>query len=107
MGAPNRERMMANTPAEEATLGASAEFHEVLRELVAIRQDVVAASGAHPEWDQVHPNYRESARNLLHYLALRRRDLRPLQLRLAKLGLSSLGRAESHVLSAVDAVCED
>lgn len=106
MGAPNRERMMANTPAEEATLGASAEFHEVLRELVAIRQDVVAASGAHPEWDQVHPNYRESARNLLHYLALRRRDLRPLQLRLAKLGLSSLGRAESHVLSAVDAVLD-
>jgi pyruvate kinase len=40
----------------------------------------------------------------LHYLALRRHDLRPLQLRLAALGLSSLGRAESHVLATIDAV---
>ena len=48
--------------------------------------------------------HRESAENLLHYIALRSRDLRPLQLRLARVGLSSLGRAESHVLAAVDAV---
>ena len=40
----------------------------------------------------------------MHYLALRRDDLRPLQVRLAALGLSSLGRAESHFLSAIDAV---
>jgi pyruvate kinase len=53
---------------------------------------------------QAHGNYRQSARNLLHYLAFRRRDLRPLQGRLAALGLSSLGRAESHVLGTVDAV---
>jgi pyruvate kinase len=44
-----------------------------------------------------------SARNLLHYLALRRRDIRPLQERLARYGLSSLGRAESHVLANLDA----
>jgi pyruvate kinase len=56
--------------------------------------------------EEVHANYRDSARNLLHYLALRRRDLRPLQLRLAALGLSSLGRAESHVLATVDAVLD-
>ncbi len=46
----------------------------------------------------------ESARNLLHYVALRRFDLRGLQARLADLGLSSLGRAESHVLGNLDAV---
>jgi pyruvate kinase len=40
----------------------------------------------------------------LHYLALRRHDLRGLQIRLAALGLSSLGRAESHVLATLDAV---
>lgn len=56
--------------------------------------------------EKVHLNYRESARNLLHYLTLRRHDLRPLQLRLAALGLSSLGRAESHVLATVDSVLE-
>jgi pyruvate kinase len=35
-----------------------------------------------------------SALNLAHYLALRRRDVRPLQRRLMALGLSSLGRSE-------------
>ncbi len=54
----------------------------------------------------VHPRYRESARNLLQYLALRRHDIRPLQMRLAALGLSSLGRAEPHVLATVDTVID-
>jgi pyruvate kinase len=52
----------------------------------------------------VHPQHQESARNLLHYLALRSGDQRPLQARLAAAGLSSLGRAESHVLAAVESV---
>jgi pyruvate kinase len=48
--------------------------------------------------------HRDSARNLLHYLALRRRDIRPLQDTLAACGLSSLGRSESRVLANLDAV---
>lgn len=44
-----------------------------------------------------------SARNLAAYLALRRRDLRELQLALMPLGLSSLGRCESRVLENLDA----
>ena len=48
----------------------------------------------------------QSARNLLHYLALRRRDLRQVQEKLAELGLSSLGRAESHVLATLEAVTD-
>jgi pyruvate kinase len=51
-----------------------------------------------------HPNYAESQRNLLHYMALRSHDLRPLQHELSVLGLSSLGRVESHVIASVDAV---
>jgi pyruvate kinase len=47
---------------------------------------------------------RESARNLLHYLALRGFDLRGVQDELATLGLSSLGRAEGHVLYNLDEV---
>jgi pyruvate kinase len=79
----------------------------VLRELNAIRVDMVN-EGALPKvlLDAVHANYRDSARNLLHYLVLRRHDLRPLQLRLAALGLSSLGRAESYVLATFDAVMD-
>lgn len=53
---------------------------------------------------RVAPHQRESARNLVHFLALRATDLRELQNRLAWLGLSSLGRAESHVLANVDKV---
>jgi len=40
----------------------------------------------------------------MHYLALRRHDIRHLQAQLASLGLSSLGRTEPHVLSGLHAV---
>lgn len=40
----------------------------------------------------------------MHYLALRQRDLRPLQLQLSHLGLSSLGHLEAHVLPTLRAV---
>ncbi|RNC70402.1 MAG: pyruvate kinase [Desulfuromonadales bacterium] len=54
--------------------------------------------------ESIHPEWRASACNLLHYLALRRRDIRPLQTTLASLGLSSLGRAEKHVFSSLQSV---
>jgi pyruvate kinase len=50
------------------------------------------------------PEVRSSSlRNLEHYVALRRHDLRVLQEHLAVLGLSSLGGAEPNVLAAVEA----
>ena len=52
----------------------------------------------------LHEAHRRSARNLAHYLALRRHDVRELQTQLALLGLSSLGRTESHVFTAVQTV---
>jgi pyruvate kinase len=90
---------------DDLASGERAGIEGVLRELSAIRADMVAgAAVSQRRLDEVHANFGASARNLLHYLALRRRDLRPLQIRLAELGLSSLGRAESHALAAVDAV---
>jgi pyruvate kinase len=53
---------------------------------------------------ELHPDHRASARNLMDYLALRRHDIRPLQSKLAGLGLSSLGRTEPQVLSSLLAV---
>lgn len=50
--------------------------------------------------------FTRSALNLAHYLALRRRDRRHLQNRLARVGLSSLGRSEAYVLSTLNAVIE-
>jgi pyruvate kinase len=44
------------------------------------------------------------ALNLAYYLALRRRDLRPLQAALVPWGLSSLGRLENRVMPNLDAV---
>jgi pyruvate kinase len=57
-----------------------------------------------PELQQVHPKFAASARNLLHYVALRQYDIGELQERLSELGLSSLGRAEHHVLASIHAV---
>ncbi len=54
--------------------------------------------------DRVHESHRAGAANMLHYLALRSRDLRPLQERLTDAGLSSLGRMESNVLGNLHAV---
>jgi pyruvate kinase len=48
--------------------------------------------------------FSKSALNLAHYLALRRRDLRPLQRHLMALGLSSLGRSEGRVMATLHAV---
>jgi len=42
--------------------------------------------------------------NLAHYVSMRRHDIRPLQRRLMRHGLSSLGRLESRVMPTLDAV---
>lgn len=52
----------------------------------------------------VDRDWRESARNLVHYTALRQLDLRELQLLLQQHGLSSLGRSESFVMASLLAV---
>ena len=54
----------------------------------------------------VHPAQKQSLANLIHYLALRREDLRPLQDELHDAGLSSLASAESHILRQVQAVLQ-
>ena len=58
----------------------------------------------HKTVKQVSGDYRASARNLLHYLALRQEDLRDFQHELSSCGLSSLGRMEAHTLAGLDAV---
>ncbi|MEZ5987574.1 MAG: pyruvate kinase [Planctomycetota bacterium] len=96
---------MSAEPERNCACPECVEIGLVIDELLGIRRDMIAAAvSSQARLDEVHPQYRDSARNLLHYLAMRRRDLRTLQSRLAALGLSSLGRAESHVLATVDTV---
>ena len=52
----------------------------------------------------VHPKFKHSAENLVHYLALRETDNRGLQEDLAVLGLSSLGRADRNVIASIEAI---
>ncbi|HUI24617.1 MAG TPA: pyruvate kinase, partial [Candidatus Kryptonia bacterium] len=77
----------------------------ILREISTIHADMLHLEQQHqPRLAETHESYRESARNLLHYLALRQHDVRKLQEKLALLGLSSLGRTESHALAGLEAV---
>lgn len=79
----------------------------LLVKMSELRSTIVAAPSIdNLRLEGIHLNYRHSARNLLHYLALRRVDLRLIQHQLASLGLSSLGRSESHVLGAVNSVID-
>ena len=48
---------------------------------------------------KVQPHYYESARNLLHYLALRTFNLRAIQSQLSTLAISSIGHSEGYTLT--------
>ena len=83
----------------------SSEFRALVRDLEAVRESVARTDADCSAYVAAIPEaQRASARNLLQYLALRRHDLRRIQPQLATLGLSSLGRTESHVLNSVDTV---
>ncbi|RPH54468.1 MAG: pyruvate kinase, partial [Lysobacterales bacterium] len=74
------------------------------RDLDELRRAMIEFESRHAQVLSNIGAHRTSAKNLLHYLAMRKRDLRSLQTELATLGLSSIGRAEAHALSAVNAV---
>ena len=83
----------------------SDDLNQLITELYGIRAEMVRIEKFFEgKSRQVHEKHKESARNFLHYLALRQQDIRSLQQKLAGCGLSSLGRAESHVLDNLDAV---
>lgn len=74
-------------------------------QLVALRDAALAEEqGFTAELAAVAPSRRASARNLLHYLSVRRHDIHDLQQALGALGLSSLGVLEPHALESLNAV---
>lgn len=86
---------------------ANESWRELLKSLQTLRRRVQEeADRQRVEREQRDPEIRwtPGALNLLDYLALRREDLRALQEALADAGLSSLGRAESHVRDALERV---
>ncbi len=79
----------------ERTLAATRDLRERALEFEAAHAGEIGAA---------EPRFRESARNLLHYLSVRQQDIRTLQRDLHSLGLSSLGVLESHVIASLNAV---
>lgn len=80
-------------------------YDALLQELEALQQELISAENGSAEiLSAIDARHKASAANLIHYLALRRRDVRPLQKKLAAAGLSSMGRAEAHVLSNLNAI---
>jgi pyruvate kinase len=84
-----------------AVLDGLASELEVMREQLLTSEAEIAHLLA-----EVHPENLPSARNLVHYLALRRNDIGDLQHRLARAGLSSLSGCEAHVLVTLDRIIE-
>ncbi|MGX9791171.1 pyruvate kinase [Mycobacterium sp. MMS18-G62] len=74
------------------------ELVRVLGHLDELLEKLESAESTWSDWlAAAAPGYRASARNIVHYWAIRQIDLRDLQARLAAFGLSSLGRSEPHV----------
>jgi len=95
-----------------ATDDTQRDLRDLLDRVTALRDDVArkaplllsdwGARDSLGESDAIR--FENRALNLADYLALRRHDLSQLQLRLASYGLSSLGRSEAKVRTALDAL---
>lgn len=94
--------MMSNTAHASPSLPVC---EDLIRQLESLRLALVQYAAGHQTlFLELPPDRRPGAENLLHYLALRSRDLRPLQRRLTRLGLFSPGQSEIRILPAIDAV---
>ena len=75
------------------------EIRSLTDALTALYRQILKQQGQAAEIaDSVHPDFRQSALNLYHYLVLRSSDLRDLHDPLSDLGVSSLRSAEGYVL---------
>ena len=78
---------------------------ELLDHLWALRATLLDSEKRYADAiEKVGVYQKASARNLVHYLAMRATDLRSVQEKLSWLGVSSMGRSESHVLANIDKV---
>ncbi|HLX60640.1 MAG TPA: pyruvate kinase [Planctomycetota bacterium] len=97
--------LTAPGPIEKFETGERKLLPGLIERLDAIRRSALAYAQQFESFiKEAHPRSRASARNLLHYLALRQSDIRELQADLAELGMSSLGRTEAHTLASLNAV---
>lgn len=83
------------------------EIHELISALEELRSGMLKLEASlASRTDGLDAEHQDSAKNLIHYLALRGHDIRHTQEKLAAIGLSSLGRAEPDVMTSVERVLE-
>lgn len=83
----------------------AARLHRLREDVLELRRVALEAErDAQASIQAVASVHRASAANLVHYVALRSRDLRPLQVRLSTDGLSSLGRMEPRVMANLESI---
>lgn len=89
---------MSSLPESAISATTERELIQLVEQLDSLIDQLRESEVAWSAWlAAVAPQNRVSARNMIHYWAIRQRDLRDLQVRLAAFGLSSLGRSEPHV----------
>jgi pyruvate kinase len=104
---PYAKNMVVPMPGGEAVDETSNELRDLLADLKVLREQVIRDGGALLEsWGANLSAMCDSqgAINLSEYIALRQRDISSLQMRLARYGLSSLGRSEAKAVVVLDAV---
>jgi pyruvate kinase len=84
----------------------SAKKTEKIRGMIAAIEDIILRARQLEEsyaerLSKVHPSFEKSARNLIHYRALRMEDLRDLQKQLGNMGFSRLAKAEAHTMASL------
>ena len=80
-------------------------IRKCFNELISLHDKAIKLENEYQEeLKSIAENQRMSAKNLIHYLAVRQVDIRDLQIELGYLGLSSLGRLEAHVMAGLKSV---
>jgi pyruvate kinase len=80
-------------------------YSELLSDLQVLLSQLLEFENEQIEFiHRAHKSHKTSTINLIHYLGLRRHDLRTLQSRLALAGLSSLGRSEPDVVLNLNSI---
>ncbi|MCB0927395.1 MAG: hypothetical protein KDB70_05660 [Mycobacterium sp.] len=80
-------------------------IESALEDVTLLLDQLEASTEAWQPWiERVAPEHRDGARNLVHYWSMRQVDVRDLQARLSRLGLSSLESSEAHVRATLQAV---
>ena len=79
----------------------------LIRELEVILLEIKESRDRHQSiLSAISDEYKNSAVNLISYLAFRKRDHRKLQQKLGHLGLSRLARAEGHITASIESILQ-